>query len=220
MTSKAHVELPTWLVAARDRTLRVVTRLLGRRGQEGGRTIIPGRQENQSKVPPVSWLVSAVDLHTKLDRIGVEWTLSHFLQSLVHVDVPGLIRHGILSDLPGRSIPAADPSSSECGKVDHLLTTLGISPDRRTEYLACLYTQYEGLLASRPDCPLSFQEFAVRWLIHERKMMRRFVSLYFGVTPRLDCIRHAAALWFGEDGAKTLPCPIGPLRSAAKGGRG
>jgi hypothetical protein len=221
MTGKAHVELPARFVATLERALRFVTRLLCRRGREGGRMIIPGCRENPSGVPLASRPVSAVDLQAKLDRIGSEWTLSHLLQSLVHVGVPGLVRHRILGEVLGRSLPAAaDSSRTECGKVDHLLTTLGIPQDRRTDYLACLYTQYEGVLARRQDCPLTFQEFSARWLIHELEMMRRFVPLYFDVAPRLDCIPRAAALWFGEEGAKTLPCPVGPSRSTAKGGRG
>ena len=211
MTDNTHGETHREFVPTLSRAFRFMTRFVLQAKVERRPRDHPWRRRESMRVFCLRQPVSARDLWTRLDRIGSEWTLSHFLQSLTHVDVPSHVRHRILGDVLTRSTRAAVTfSRTDWGKIDQLLVTLGISQDRRTDYLACLYTQYEGVLARQYDFPLTFREYSAEWLIHEQEMMRRFVPRYFGVAPSLAAIRHAAFLWFGEDGAKTCHALLVP----------
>ena len=209
MTDNTHGETHREFIPALTRAFRFITRYVLQAKVGRWQRNPHWLQRESMGVFRLRQPVSARDLWTMLDRIGSEWTLSHFLQSLTHVDVPGLVRHRILGDVLTRSTRTTVRfSRTDWGKIDQLLVTLGISQDRRTDYLACLYTQYEGLLARQYDFPLTFREYSAEWLIHEQEMMRRFVPMYFGVTPSLASIRHAALLLFGEDEAKPCHAPL------------
>ncbi len=209
MTDNTHGELHREFVPTLTRTFRFMTRCVLQAKVGRWQRNPHWLQRESMGFFRLRQPVSARDLWTMLDRIGSEWTLSHFLQSLTHVDIPSLVRHRILGDVLTRSTRAAVQfSRTDWGKIDQLLVTLGISQDRRTDYLACLYTQYEGLLARQYDFPLTFREYSAEWLIHEQEMMRRFVPRYFGVTPSLASIRHAALLLFGKDEAKPCHAPL------------
>lgn len=132
--------------------------------------------------------VSSDVLRTGLDRVGSEWTFAHLLQRCLGADVPGFIRTTIHEEFFGRRSKdiAICPIGELSNVIDGLLMKLGISQERRSDYLDCLFTQYKGILNHQHDFPLTYHEFCARWLVHELKVIRTFAPDYIRLHRKLD----------------------------------
>jgi len=140
------------------------------------------------------------DALRQLVRVGSEWTIAEWTRKQTGLDMPGEIRMSIALEVFLEK-PRRGTISTDRSVVLQACADLGVMPDYCDGYLACLYIEYERQLAKRHDFPLTYLEFCVRWLWHERRLMTQLAPLCFGLPGNRRAIRRALLRGFIESHA-------------------
>ena len=121
---------------------------------------------------------ATAELARRLDRVGRTWTLSDWVQAHTNLDVPARLRAEVARLAPEGA------TTSRGDSIERSLNRLGIPPDRREGYLACIDRHLSDQLLAGTT------RDAMRriWLSEERSLLNRIARRHLAVAGTFDAI--------------------------------
>ncbi|MBA2448941.1 MAG: DUF2309 family protein [Chloroflexi bacterium] len=121
---------------------------------------------------------AAAELARSLDRVGLTWTLSDWMQAHTNLDVPGWLRAEVARQVKeGPHAPHGDA-------VESRLKGLAIPADRWEGYLGCIDRQFDGAF----DGAVGRDEVRRIWLREEAGLLKKLARRHFGLRGTFSTI--------------------------------